>query len=378
MLRQDQAWFSIPGHSADESMASVETDVGHLSGLSGIIVGTKISVLVSVIGGIVLAHIVAWKIAVVLLSAVPVVVLAGFMPLRLLSKIEERHETAYNFAAALASEGCRSIRTVAASDRERQIFQQYHEALEDPYRQSFKFNVLGNLMLVISLAITCFVYALAYYWGSQQVREGYYTQQDCFIVLPTLLFSAQSSGQLFSLAPELTLAKTAAENVLRLHDSQPSLMRGPNPTSRTIRGSSNQHLNSDMKGTEKDQESLCDGDHEKPATPTLPMTNLATLECVATHKLSSMNPLRCGSIQLEDVSLVYPSRPKKAILQNVTLRIEPGQFVGIVGPAGAGKSSLIALLQRFYDPVCGTVSMNGEESKTYAINLLKFIVRDWA
>lgn len=324
ILCQDQAWFALPGHSSDELMASISTDVGHLSGMSGVIIGTICSVLVSVTGGIVLAHIVAWKIAIVLLSAVPVVVMAGFLRLRVLTKFEERHESAYNGAAALASEACRLIRTVAAFGREKHILERYRQAIEEPYRQSFKFNVLGNLALATSFALTYFVYALAYYWGSRQVRDGNYSQQDFFIVLPALLFSAQSSGQLFSLAPEVTRARTAAHNVFRLHDEKPRIMDLPGPT---------------LKGVSHDYSS----------------------DKVEKIALETVTDSRRGRVSLQGVGLTYPTRPKDPVLHDITLDIEPGQFIGIVGGSGAGKSSIIALLERFYDPSSGTVCVDQED-----------------
>lgn len=85
-------------------MAKLNMDSGHISGLSGVILGTFFTIATSVIGGMILAHMVAWRIAIVLLAAVPIMVLAGFFRLRILAKAQERHETAYNAAAAIVSD----------------------------------------------------------------------------------------------------------------------------------------------------------------------------------------------------------------------------------------------------------------------------------
>lgn len=164
ILAQDVAWFSQPNRSPSMLTSKMNTDAGHLSSLSGVILGTLFSVTTSVFGGIILAHIVAWKIAVVLLSAVPVMLVAGFFRLHVLSKAEQRHQTAYNEAAALASEACRAIRTVAALGRERDVLRLYKEAIRGPYKQGLKFTISGNILLAFSLSITYFVYALAYWW----------------------------------------------------------------------------------------------------------------------------------------------------------------------------------------------------------------------
>lgn len=164
ILSQDIAWFSKPGHSHHHLMSKVNMDSGHLSGLSGVILGTFFSITTSVVGGIILAHIVAWKIAIVLLCAVPVMLVAGFLRLRILAKSEERHQTAYNGAAAFASEACAAIQTVAALGRERDVLWKYREAVQKPYEESLKFSIWGNILLALSLSITYFVYALAYWW----------------------------------------------------------------------------------------------------------------------------------------------------------------------------------------------------------------------
>lgn len=164
ILRQDLSWFSKPGRSSHSLMSSLSMDAGHISGLSGVIIGTVFSVTTSICGGMILAHVIAWKIAVVLLAAVPIMLVAGFFRLRVLSMAEERHETSYNDAAALASEACAAIRTVSALGRERGVLKQYKNAIQGPYEESLKFTLIGNILLAFSLSITYFVYALAYWW----------------------------------------------------------------------------------------------------------------------------------------------------------------------------------------------------------------------
>lgn len=116
------------------------------------------------VGGIILAHIVAWKIAIVLLAAVPVMLLAGFLRLRILAIAEDHHQTAYNGAAALASEATSSMQIVAVFGLEEHFFQAYREAIRKPYEEHLRFSMLGNILFAFSLSITYFVYSLAYWW----------------------------------------------------------------------------------------------------------------------------------------------------------------------------------------------------------------------
>jgi ATP-binding cassette subfamily B protein len=71
-------------------------------------------------------------------------------------------------------------------------------------------------------------------------------------------------------------------------------------------------------------------------------------------------PARGGSaVQLQDVVFHYPSRPKHAALDGITLAVRPGETVALVGPSGAGKSTVFQLLLRFYDATRGTVAIDG-------------------
>lgn len=138
------------------------------------------------------------------------------------------------------------------------------------------------------------------------MRAGFCSPLDFFIVLPALLFSAQASGQMFSLAPELTRAKTAASSVFKLHDQKPTIDRGDGGNYPLVR---------EHTGTK-------------------------------------------GKVEFRDVRFTYKSRPSNPVLRGLSLTVQPGQFVALVGPSGAGKSSAIALLERFYDVDSGAVLVN--------------------
>ena len=66
-----------------------------------------------------------------------------------------------------------------------------------------------------------------------------------------------------------------------------------------------------------------------------------------------------GDISFDAVTFRYPTRPELAALNDFSLTVRPGETVAVVGPSGAGKSTLFQLLQRFYDPVSGTVRVDG-------------------
>jgi ATP-binding cassette subfamily B (MDR/TAP) protein 1 len=154
ILRQDMEWFLQPGRSTASLTSIISMDAGHLSGLSGVIIGTMVSALVSVVGGAILAHIIAWKIAIVLFATSPVMILAGFFRLRVLAKIEEKNQRAYTEAASLATEACLSIRTIAALGTEATISEKFRLAVDKNRKETFRYTALGNMILAFALSIT--------------------------------------------------------------------------------------------------------------------------------------------------------------------------------------------------------------------------------
>lgn len=68
-----------------------------------------------------------------------------------------------------------------------------------------------------------------------------------------------------------------------------------------------------------------------------------------------------GTIEFRDVHFRYPTRPDQPVLRGLNLTVKPGQYVALVGASGCGKSTTIALLERFYDPVAGGVYVDDKD-----------------
>jgi ATP-binding cassette subfamily B protein len=78
-----------------------------------------------------------------------------------------------------------------------------------------------------------------------------------------------------------------------------------------------------------------------------------------------------ATLRLKDVSFSYPSRPQTAALSNLTIEILPGETIAIVGPSGAGKTTLFQLLLRFYDPQQGHIELDGVDIRQLDLHVLR-------
>lgn len=78
-----------------------------------------------------------------------------------------------------------------------------------------------------------------------------------------------------------------------------------------------------------------------------------------------------GNIEFRDVFFSYPSRKELVVLRGLNLTIKAGETVALVGSSGSGKSTCLQLLQRFYDPIFGSVHIEGMDIRQYNVNWLR-------
>lgn len=81
-----------------------------------------------------------------------------------------------------------------------------------------------------------------------------------------------------------------------------------------------------------------------------------------------------GNIEFRNVRFRYPARPKLRILRNLNLTCDTNETTALVGPSGSGKSTTVALIERFYDPLTGTVLLDGHDVKTLNVGWLRSIL----
>ncbi len=107
------------------------------------------------------------------------------------------------------------------------------------------------------------------------------------------------------------------------------------------------------------------GELQRAAGATERLVELLTAEDTVADPVAAvaMPPALQGEITFDDVSFSYPSRPSISALDQVSLQIAPGETVALVGPSGAGKTTIIQLVLRFYDPQSGTIRLDGMDLK---------------
>ncbi|KAI9742127.1 MAG: hypothetical protein M1834_000517 [Cirrosporium novae-zelandiae] len=324
LLHQDIQWHESEDRTPSTLLNYLSTDANALASLTGVILGTIFSILVNLVTALILAHAIAWKIAVVLLATMPVVLIAGFLRLRVLAQFKERHQKAFAQSVSITMEAMKANKTIATLSLEQETFQVYRRSLQGPFEAVLKGVAYANFWLASAFSITFFVYALAYWWGAKQVASGLYSSTQFFIVLPLLLGSTQTCGQMFSLAPDAAKAKVSALNVAGLLDIGPK-------------------------------------DYEDHSNNTSDPTN--RVDDTDIEKTADAQPLATTdegvSISIRDVEFSYPARPEAQVLRGLSMDILPGQFCALVGPSGSGKSTIIALLEQFYPISAGSITIDG-------------------
>ena len=306
LLRQDVAFFDREENSTGALTSSLSAEVKHLTGISGVTLGTLLIVSVNLVASLTVALIMGWKLALVCISAVPVLLACGFLRVWLLDKFQSRAKKAYQASASSACEAASAIRTVASLTMERQVLVSYRHQLQAQLRDDILPIIKSSLLYGASQALPFFCMALGFWYGGRLLGKHEYSLFTFYVCFSEVIFGAQAAGTVFSHAPDMGKAKHAATEFKRLFDANPVARR----------------------------------DQEKPG-----------------QAVKSMR----GSVEFRNVSFRYPTRREQPVLRGLSLSVTPGQYIALVGASGSGKSTTIALLERFYDALTGQVLVDGKD-----------------
>lgn len=336
LMAQSVEWHSSGDRTPTALLSVITKDGAALAAFSGSIIATTFSIMINFFVAIIVSHIFAWKIALVCLAMVPILLTAGILQARATSRYQERNHKAFVKAVGITVEAVNQIKTVAGLSLEDEVLNRYRGALKGPRTDMIKEGLHTCIYMSISISTGFFIYALSYWWGSQLIIRGEYTQTQFYIVSVSMLVSSNLLGNMYMLMPEFSRAKNAASRTLSLIELGEKEGNSKGPERLDLDGSNSENEK------KRDIEAMAESNNPRADLP------------------SAIG----GSVAFRDVCFAYPSRPAQQILQGVSFEIKPGQFVGLVGPSGAGKSTIMGLIQQMYLPSTGSIKFNGLDIST--------------
>ncbi|KIX09535.1 uncharacterized protein Z518_00615 [Rhinocladiella mackenziei CBS 650.93] len=311
-LRQDISFFDEDENSTGALTSFLSTETTHLSAISGATLGTLLSCTTTLVVAIVISLAIGWKLALVCMTALPVILGTGFFRFWVLAKFSATAQKHYEKSAGFACEHTNAIRTVASLTSEREVYAEYKQQLRTQLRASLKSNLRNSSLYAASQSAMFLALALGFWYGGRLLARGEYSLFQFFICFTEIIFGAQSAGTVFSFAGDMSKAKNAAAALKKLYDRQPTI----DPWSDA-------------------------GE---------PITHVE------------------GAIEFRDVHFRYPTRPDVPVLRGLNLTVRPGQYIALVGASGCGKSTTIAMMERFYDPLAGGIYVDGKEISRLVLN----------
>jgi ABC-type multidrug transport system fused ATPase/permease subunit len=218
-------------------------------------------------------------------------------------------------ALQIATESFAAIRTVISFNARAREVERFRVVTDRRRRFGEQAAHASGMSWAFGQASIFFSYALGFWYGSTLVADGIMSPGDVLTVFFMIIFTGMSIGQAMSALPDLARASGSALDTFRIIDRTPLL-------------------------DPKDGTGIRD------------------------------RPIR-GDISIENLTLEYPTRPGVQVLKNLSLRIPHGQVTALVGGSGSGKTSIISVLERFYDPVAGRVILDGADLRDYDLHWLR-------
>ncbi|KAM0283234.1 hypothetical protein ACHAO9_009884 [Fusarium lateritium] len=310
MLRQDLRFFDRTENNIGALVSRIDSESQAVLELMGFNVALAFQSIINIIASSILALAYAWKLALVgIFAGLPPLLLAGFARIRLEIRLNANIDERFSTSASIASESVNAIRTVSSLAIEKSILNKYTAELDEAAWGSTK--PLFHMMIWFSLAqsVEFFILALGFWFGSKLVSQGEITFPQFILSFLGVFFSGQAASTIVSFSSSFSKANAAANYYFWLIGLQPIIRE-------------------------------TDDNHEK-------------------------GPADGGSsIGFQNMQFSYPLAPEQRVIKGLSLTIDRGQFVALVGASGCGKSTMVSLLERFYDPTSGTIVIDDSDALT--------------
>jgi ATP-binding cassette subfamily B protein len=293
-----------------EVVSRLTTDTTLILSLIGSSVSVALRNLLILVGGIALMFFTSAKLTGLVLLIVPAVVVPIIVLGRRLRQLSRENQDWIAASSGSATEALTSVQAVQAFTHEAQTRAAFGEVTEKSYVSAQTRIGTRAVMTVIVIFLT-FTGIVGVLWiGARDVRGGIMSPGELIQFLIYAVMVAGAVGALSEIWGELQRAAGATERLQELLSTEDPVRDPPRPAS-------------------------------------LP------------------RPVR-GEIAFENVVFRYPARPETSALDGVDLHVAPGETVALVGPSGAGKTTILQLLLRFYDPQSGRITIDGVDIATLA------------
>ncbi|OVA18006.1 ABC transporter [Macleaya cordata] len=313
-LNQDVQYFDTEVRTSDIVFA-INSDTVMVQDAISEKLGNFIHYMATFVSGFVVGFTAAWQLALVTLAVVPLIAVVGGIQTTTLAKLSSKSQEALSQAGNIAEQTIVQIRTVLSFVGESRALQAYSSALKISQRIGYKTGFAKGFGLGATYFIVFCCYALLLWYGGYLVRHDYTNGGLAIATMFSVMIGGIGLAQSAPSISAFAKAKVAAAKIFRVINHQPSIDR------RTESG----------------------------------------------LELDSVT----GHIELKNLDFSYPSRPDVRILSNLSLNVQPGKTIALVGSSGSGKSTVVSLIERFYDPTSGQVLLDGHDIKTLKLRWLR-------
>ncbi|KAJ6969480.1 hypothetical protein NC653_034109 [Populus alba x Populus x berolinensis] len=315
VLLNELAWFEKP----ENTVGSLTSRIIHDTSKVKIIISDRMSVIVQCLSSILIATIVSmvvnWRMGLVAWAVMPCHFIGGLIQAKSAKGFSGDSAAAHYELVELASESTANIRTIVSFCHEEQILKKAKICLENPKRRSRKESIKYGLLQGVFLCLWNIAHAVALWYATHLVDKHQATFLDGIRSYQIFSLTVPSITELWTLIPTVISAigvlAPAFETLDRETEIQPDIPKSPD------------------------------------------------LETIV------------GRIEFQNIQFNYPLRPEVTVLHNFSLQIEAGLKVALVGPSGSGKSSVLALLLRFYDPREGRLLIDKKDTREYNLRKLR-------
>ncbi|XP_063781234.1 ATP-dependent translocase ABCB1-like [Pseudophryne corroboree] len=281
--------------------------------------GSRIGLLTMTVFTLVSAAIIAfihgWQLTLVVLACVPLLIGVNLIERRAIRGHASKDQKDLEEAGRISTEAVENIRTVVSLTKEDAFYEKYEASLRGPYRNALRKAFFHALTYAVAQSMSYFFNAAVFGFAAWLVAHCYMQPENVFVIVSVITCASSNVGNTNSTAQDYGQAKVSAQRIFKLLDRNP----------------------------------VIDSYSEEGNT---------------------LNEMK-GNIEFKNIKFVYPTRPKAQVLQGLNIKVSKGQTLALVGSSGCGKSTVVQLLERFYDPVDGQVLADGIDTKSLHLKWLR-------